>query len=43
MSKKSYSRREFVKQNSLALGAVAAMGVTPGLISDIVSGQTFPQ
>lgn len=42
MSKRNLSRREFVKQNSLALGAVAAMGVTPGLLSDIVSGTSVP-
>ena len=33
MAKKQYSRRQFLKQNSLTgLGAVAAIGVTPGFI-----------
>jgi perosamine synthetase len=35
MAKRNYSRREFVKQNSLAgLGAAIAMGVTPALIAN---------
>ncbi|MEN8230287.1 MAG: DegT/DnrJ/EryC1/StrS family aminotransferase [Bacteroidota bacterium] len=35
MSKRKYSRREFVKQNSVAgLGAVVAMGVTPAVLAN---------
>jgi perosamine synthetase len=34
MAKKKYSRREFLKQNSLTgLGAVVAMGVTPSILA----------
>jgi len=43
MSKRNYSRREFVKQNSLAgLGAVVAIGLTPDLIADYVTGTGAP-
>jgi perosamine synthetase len=43
MSKRNYSRREFVKQNSLAgLGAAVAMGLTPSLISDFVTETGVP-
>jgi len=35
MSKRNYSRREFVKQNSLAgLGAAVAMSVAPTILAN---------
>jgi perosamine synthetase len=43
MSKRNYSRREFVKQNSLAgLGAAVAIGLTPDLIANFTSGTSTP-
>ncbi len=43
MSKRNYSRREFVKQNSMAgLGAAVAMGMAPNLLSDYVSDAGLP-
>ena len=43
MWKKSYSRREFVKQNSVAgLGAVLATGVTPGLYAGFSKEASIP-
>jgi perosamine synthetase len=43
MSKKNYSRREFVKQNSLAgLGAAVAMGVAPTILAKCVSDSGVP-
>lgn len=43
MAKKKYSRREFLKQNSLSgLGAVVAMGVTPSLFTDDVRSAQTP-
>src|SRR5450759_3346934 len=43
MSRRNYSRREFVKRNSLAgLGAAVAIGLTPDLIADYVTGTGSP-
>ena len=43
MSKTNYSRREFVKQNSLAsIGAVVAMGVAPSLLANCASETSTP-
>jgi perosamine synthetase len=43
MAKRNYSRREFVKQNSLAgLGAAIAMGVTPALIANQTVSADIP-
>ena len=43
MSKRNYSRREFVKQNSMAgLGAAVAMGVAPTLLANYTSDQSTP-
>jgi dTDP-4-amino-4,6-dideoxygalactose transaminase len=43
MSKRNYSRREFVKQNSLAgLGAAVAIGVGPALLADCATDTGTP-
>lgn len=43
MAKNKYSRREFLKQNSLTgLGAVVAMGVTPSLFADDIRSAQSP-
>jgi perosamine synthetase len=43
MSKKNYSRREFVKQNSLAgIGAAVAMGVAPTLLANCATDTAVP-
>jgi len=43
MSKKNYSRREFVKQNSMAgLGAAVAMGVAPSLLANCATDTGTP-
>lgn len=43
MAKKNVSRREFVKQNSLAgLGAAVAMGVGPALLANCASDNGIP-
>jgi dTDP-4-amino-4,6-dideoxygalactose transaminase len=43
MSEKNYSRREFVKKNSLAgLGAAVAMGVTPAIMANCTSIASVP-
>lgn len=43
MSKRKYSRREFVKQNSLAgLGAAVAMSVTPAILANCSSDTGTP-
>jgi dTDP-4-amino-4,6-dideoxygalactose transaminase len=43
MWKKNYSRREFVKQNSLTgIGAVLAMGVTPSVFSSFTKDNDTP-
>ena len=43
MSKRNYTRREFVKQNSLAgLGAAVAIGFTPDLIAGFGSDTSTP-
>jgi dTDP-4-amino-4,6-dideoxygalactose transaminase len=43
MARKNYSRREFVKQNSLAgLGAAVALGVTPTLVANCATDTGIP-
>lgn len=43
MSDKNYSRREFVKQNSLTgLGVVVGMGVTPSVFADNIGSADVP-
>ncbi len=43
MSKRNYTRREFVKQNSMAgLGAVVAMGVSPAVLTNYATGKGTP-
>jgi dTDP-4-amino-4,6-dideoxygalactose transaminase len=43
MSKKNFSRREFVKQNSLAgIGAAVALGVTPTLLANCATDTAVP-
>jgi perosamine synthetase len=43
MSKRNYSRREFVKQNSLAgLGAAVAIGLTPALMANCATETGVP-
>lgn len=43
MKKRNYSRREFVKQNSLTgMGAVLGMGITPTLFTDNISIDVTP-
>ncbi|HPT21257.1 MAG TPA: DegT/DnrJ/EryC1/StrS family aminotransferase [Bacteroidales bacterium] len=43
MPKKSYSRREFVRKNSLAgIGAAVAMGVTPTIMANCVTQTSAP-
>jgi dTDP-4-amino-4,6-dideoxygalactose transaminase len=43
MSKRNYSRREFVKHNSLAgLGAAVAIGLTPALIANCATDTSTP-
>ena len=43
MSKRNYSRREFVKQNSLAgLGAAVAMGVAPTILANCATDTGVP-
>ena len=43
MSKRNYSRREFVKQNSLAgLGAAVALGVAPAVLANCSSDAGIP-
>lgn len=43
MSKQTYSRREFVRQNSLAgLGAVVTMGMSPALFANCTNDATVP-
>jgi hypothetical protein len=43
MSKRNYSRREFVKQNSLAgFGAAVAIGVGPALLANCATDSGTP-
>ena len=43
MWKKNYSRREFVKKNSLTgLGALVAMGVTPSMFAGFAKNADVP-
>ena len=43
MSKKRYSRREFIKQNSMGgLGAAVALGVVPELLANYSTGDNLP-
>jgi perosamine synthetase len=43
MKKRSYSRREFIKQNSLAgLGAAVALGIAPTLLAHGVGDSSIP-
>jgi dTDP-4-amino-4,6-dideoxygalactose transaminase len=43
MSKRNYTRREFVKQNSMAgIGAAVAMGVTPAILANCASDTGVP-
>jgi perosamine synthetase len=43
MTKNSYTRREFVKQNSMAgLGAAVTLSVAPGILTDIVTDPGRP-
>ncbi|HZK60602.1 MAG TPA: DegT/DnrJ/EryC1/StrS family aminotransferase, partial [Anaerovoracaceae bacterium] len=43
MSKRKYSRREFVKQNSMAgIGAAVAMGVAPTILANCSSDTGTP-
>jgi perosamine synthetase len=43
MAKKKYSRREFIKQNSLtSLGAVVAIGVTPSIFAHDIRSTQVP-
>jgi perosamine synthetase len=43
MSKRNYSRREFVKQNSLAgLGAAVSLSMSPALLAVNITGQDTP-
>jgi perosamine synthetase len=43
MSKRNYTRREFVIQNSIAgVGSAVTLGVAPGFLTDIITGQGKP-
>ncbi len=43
MAKRKYSRREFVKKNTLAgLGAAVSMGMAPGILANCASDSTVP-
>lgn len=43
MARKNYSRREFVRQNSLAgLGAAVALGVAPTLVANCATDTGIP-